>query len=168
MDQRFDRKFCQVPAMWVPGKCNYSPSAQSTVLRYGSCAEGLFQPSGASLRLLGTALGNQHIVLCSFCGTDNIPALLLLTCSCSDIKKCLVELIQLQGLFHARFHVTANTWQLLCTCSCGGFSSACWCPEQRREGTHPKITISMTAKQTRMCWYRKNVAACSFLESPLF
>lgn len=149
-------------------QCNYSASAQSTVLCCGSCAEGLFQPSGASLWLLGTALQNLQIVLCSFCGTDNIPALLLLRCSCSNIKNCLVELIQLQGLFHVHFHVTVYTWHLLCTCSCDRSSFVCWCPEQRREGTHPKITICMTTKQTRMCWYRKNVAACSFLKSPLF
>lgn len=88
------------PSNLGSGQCHYSPSAQSTVLCCGSCAEGLFQPSGASLRLLGTALQNQQIVLCSFCGTDNIPALLLLRCSCSDVKNRLVVLAQLQSLFH--------------------------------------------------------------------
>lgn len=150
------------------GQCNYSPSAQSTVLRCGSWAEDLFQPSGVSLWLLGMALQNQQIVLCSFCGTDNVPALLLLRCSCSVIKNRLFELIQLPGLFHVHFRVAVYTWQLLCTCSCHRFSFVCWCPEQHREGTHPKITISVTTKQMRMCWYRENVAACSFLKSPLF
>jgi len=107
---------------------NYSQTARSSVLGHRSCAEGLFQPSGASLRLLGMALQNQRPLSVPAVGLTVFP----LACCKSSGAAITMQITVLPNSSSPEVSSLSlpvyTVRPLLCTCSCGTSSVTFRCP----------------------------------------